>query len=109
MIPRYNIFAEMATRIQINKEQYLSQNPDEAKVFREALEEANKRPKREDNDEAIPDLDAAKLTKAFLLFVQRIGPLVDGWDSMHALFTIKDTRNTVTFMLVATYMIIYQE
>lgn len=76
------------------------------------LEEANKKSKKEtkeDNDEAIPDLHALHLTKAFMLFVQRIGPLVDCWDSMYSLFTIKDTRNTVTFMLVATYMIIYQE
>jgi len=109
VVPRYNIFAEMATRVQINKEQYLAQNPEDAKAFKEMLEEANKKTKKEDNEESIPDLHAIQLTKAFMLFVQRIGPLVDCWDSMYSLFTIKDTRNTVTFMLVATYMIVYQE
>ena len=58
VVPRYNIFAEMATRVQINKEQYLAQNPEDAKAFKEMLEEANKKIKKEDNEESIPDLHA---------------------------------------------------
>jgi hypothetical protein len=32
-LPRYNIFAELANRVQINKEQYFASNPEEAKLF----------------------------------------------------------------------------
>lgn len=43
-MPRYNIFAEMANRIQINKEEYLAQNPDDAKQFEIMVQEANAGP-----------------------------------------------------------------
>ena len=40
-MPRYNIFAEMANRIQINKDQYMAQNPEDAKTFEIMMAEAN--------------------------------------------------------------------
>jgi len=49
------------------------------------------------------------MAEIFRVFVSRIGPLVTAWDTMYNLFTIKDTRNTLTFLCVMTYAIIYNE
>ena len=49
------------------------------------------------------------LTEAFFLFVKRVGPIADVVEGAHAIFTIKSTRDTITFLAVATYAIIYQE
>lgn len=34
-MPRYNVFAEVANRIQINQQQYLAQNPEVVKEIEE--------------------------------------------------------------------------
>ena len=49
------------------------------------------------------------MAEFFRVFVQRIGPLVSAWDVIYNLMTIKDTRDTVTFLSILTYVIIYQE
>lgn len=49
------------------------------------------------------------MAEFFRVFVSRIGPLVTAWDTIYNLMTIKDTRNTVTFLCVMTYAIIWQE
>ena len=45
----------------------------------------------------------------FRIFVQRIGPLVITWDYIYNLMTIKDSRETITFVAIMTYILIYQE
>ena len=64
---------------------------------------------RDDNDEALPTLGIKILTEAFFLFVKRVGPLVSAYEGVHGLITIRDTRDTISFLCVATYAIIYQE
>jgi len=117
-VPRYNIFAELANRVQINREQYLVQNPQVAAQMRQANkaeEAANSaaatggNSAQEDHEEALPALGAKALTEAFFIFVRRIGPLVSAYDAVHGLVTIRDTRDTLTFLGVASYAIIYQE
>jgi len=49
------------------------------------------------------------MAEIFRVFVSRIGPLVTIWDIIYNLFTIKDTRSTVSFLVVMTYAIIYHE
>ena len=39
----------------------------------------------------------------------RVGPIVDLWDFIFNLMTFKDTRDTLTFLCIASYAIIYQE
>jgi len=115
-MPRYNIFAELANRVQINREQYLAQNPQMVAQMNQAnkAEEVDSSQQisssaRDDTDEALPALGAKALTEAFFLFVKRVGPLVSVYETVHGLITIKDTRDTVSFLCVATYAIIYQE
>ena len=62
---------------------------------------------QDDHEEALPALGPKALTEAFFLFVKRIGPLVSAYDTVHGLFTIRDTRDTLTFLFAATYAIIY--
>ena len=66
-------------------------------------------PAQEDHEEALPGLGPKVLTEAFFIFVRRIGPLVSAYDAVHGLITIRDTRDTLTFLGVASYAIIYQE
>lgn len=49
------------------------------------------------------------MAEIFRVFVSRIGPLVTIYDTIHGLFTIKDSRNTISFLMVMTYAIIYNE
>jgi len=112
-MPRYNIFAELANRVQINREQYLAQNPQMVAQFNQAnkAEEVDGSAQgsnaRDDNEEALPALGAKALTESFFLFVKRVGPLVSVYETIHGLVTIKDTRDTLTFLCAATYAIIY--
>lgn len=47
------------------------------------------------------------MTQGFQSFVSKIGPLVDGWEYMYNIFTLKDTRESVTFGAIMTYAIVY--
>lgn len=49
------------------------------------------------------------MTTGFSAFASKIGPLVDGWEFMYGIFTLRDTRDSLTFGCVMTYAIIYQE
>lgn len=62
-----------------------------------------------DKLESLPNLQPLQLAEIFRVFVSRIGPLVLAWDTVFNLMTIKDTRNTLTFLCVNTYAIIYSE
>ena len=64
---------------------------------------------QEDHEEALPSLGAKALTEAFFIFVRRIGPLVNAYDAVHGLITIRDTRDTLTFLACASYALVYQE
>ena len=114
-MPRYNIFAELANRVQINREQYLALNPQMVAQMNQVNKaddvdaSAQSSSARDDNDEALPALGAKALTEAFFLFVKRVGPMVSVYEGIHGLITIKDTRDTISFLCVATYAIIYQE
>lgn len=59
--------------------------------------------------DSLQNLAPLQMAEIFRVFVSRIGPLVTIYDFIHGLFTIKDTRNTVSFLVVMTYAIIYQE
>lgn len=45
----------------------------------------------------------------FRVFVMRLDPLVAGYDAVFNLLTIKDTWNTMIFLVVNTYFIVYFE
>ena len=49
------------------------------------------------------------MAQGFQSFVSKIGPLVDGWEFMHGIFTLRDTKESVSFGAVLTFAIIYQE
>ena len=49
------------------------------------------------------------MAEFFRGFVTKIGPLVSAWDVVYNLMTINNTRDTMSFLLVMTYVIIYQE
>ena len=49
------------------------------------------------------------MTDSFIKFVKRTTPLVNLVDTIYQLFTIQDTKQTIAFLMVATYAIIYQE
>jgi hypothetical protein len=106
-LPRYNIFAELANRIQINKEQYFARNPEEAKLFEQAIKDEASLP--EEPDEALSALNMKVMTESFILFMKRIGPITHVVETAYGLFTIRDTRDTLTFLILSTYVIIYQE
>jgi hypothetical protein len=106
-LPRYNVFAELANRIQINKEQYFSRNPEEAKLFEHQVQEDSAT--QDEPDDALSVLNMKVLSESFILFLRRIGPITSGVESMYGLMTIRDTRDTLTFLVISTYVIIYQE
>ena len=49
------------------------------------------------------------MAEIFRVFVSRIGPLVSACDVLYSLFTVEDTRTTISFLLVVTYALIYME
>jgi len=58
-------------------------------------------------NEPLPNLSLINMSQGFQAFVSQIGPLVDGYEVLYNIFTLKDTRDTITFLCVATYAIIY--
>mmetsp|Transcript_17866 Transcript_17866/g.27634 ORF Transcript_17866/g.27634 Transcript_17866/m.27634 type:complete len:80 (-) Transcript_17866:1347-1586(-) len=49
------------------------------------------------------------MTEAFIMFVKHSTPLVNMLDAIYQIFTIKDTKTTIAFLLVVSYAIIHQE
>jgi hypothetical protein len=106
---RYNIFSELVSRVQINKEQLMIQNPEQAKAIEEYEKSLRAPNDSGEKNEMLPALSATHLTEAFLAFVQRIGPLVDIFDTVYDLISLKDTMRTLTIWSALSYAIIYQE
>lgn len=98
----------MANRITVNKERYLSQHPElrDQKGKKDVIENEEE---EEISVDALPHLSLINMSKGFTAFVSKIGPLVAGWQALYDTITIKDTRNTLTFLFVVSYAIIYQE
>jgi hypothetical protein len=61
------------------------------------------------HEEAVPKLSVIETAKGFQAFVTQIGPVVSVWDAIFGLMTIRDTRDTLTFLMVMTYALVYQE
>lgn len=61
----------------------------------------------ETHAEQIPNLNLINMTQGFNGFITTIGPLVSAWDSIYGLMTIRDSRDTMAFLAVATYAIVY--
>jgi hypothetical protein len=57
----------------------------------------------------LPNLNLINMAQGFQAFVSKIGPLVDGWEFMYNLITLKDTQNSLLFLLFSSYAIVYQE
>lgn len=109
-VPRYNVFGEFVNRIKINQEAYFAQNPEAAAQIEEIRrQEALEAEKNDEPLESLPNFQPLQMAEFFRVFVQRIGPLVSAWDVIYNLMTIKDTRDTVTFLSIMSYVIVYQE
>lgn len=65
--------------------------------------------KGDDGIDSLPNLQPLQMGEFFINFLTKIGPLVSIWDFIYNLMTIKDTRDTLTFLCISTYAIIYQE
>jgi hypothetical protein len=105
--PRYNIFGELANLIKINQDRYNKEDPAAAAYFEEIKRQEQLEP--EEPLESLPNLQPLQLSQISQAFVTRVGPLVDMWDYFYHFMTFKDTRDTMTFLCVMTYVIIYQE
>ena len=44
-----------------------------------------------DPNEPLPNLSLINMAQGFQAFVSKIGPLVDGWEFIYNLITLKDT------------------
>ena len=64
---------------------------------------------QDEPDEALSALNMKVLSESFILFMRRIGPIASAVEMAHGLFSIRDTRDTLTFLVLVTYVIIYQE
>lgn len=104
------MFGEFVNRIKINQEAYFAQNPEAAAQIEEIRrQEALEAEKNDEPLESLPNFQPLQMAEFFRVFVQRIGPLVSAWDVIYNLMTIKDTRDTVTFLSIMSYVIVYQE
>ena len=64
---------------------------------------------QDEADEALSALNLKVLSESFILFLRRIGPITSFIEATHGLMTIRDTRDTLTFCVISSYLIIYQE
>jgi hypothetical protein len=64
---------------------------------------------QDEHDEALSALNMKVLSESFILFLRRVGPIADAIEILYGLMTIRDTRDTLTFLAASTYVIIYQE
>ena len=61
------------------------------------------------NSNALPHLSMIQMTQGFNSFSTKISPVVAAWEYMYGLMTIKNSRDTLTFLFTVSYAIIYQE
>jgi hypothetical protein len=115
-MPKYNVFAGVANRVQIYKEQYQKQNDLEEYIKTKDLYEKEELSKsqiinkiQQDNIDVLPNPSLIALTQVFNTFILQIGPLVLAWEYLYGLFTVRDTHDTLSFLLISTYCIIYYE
>lgn len=62
---------------------------------------------QDEADEALSALNMKVLSESFILFLRRIGPISSFVEMTYGLMTIRDTRDTLTFLIISTYVIIY--
>jgi hypothetical protein len=98
----------MANRIKINREKYVSQYPELALLQKEEKEEEPE-DKASGAEEPLPHFSLINMAQGFQAFIGKIGPIVELWEYLYGIFLLRDTKESVTFGLIVTYALIYQE